>query len=544
MINGYKLKNDTLYLYLDINYEFSLFDSSNNNNLYYQIKKYINNLKDKINYKKIVLVINGVMLTSLVLNNIATLPSYNINLYKDNYNNITLVKENDIKLVSNYNSKTKISYKLNYNKVTLNIKKVKDAVGYRIYRSYDNKTYKFIGSTKSLSYTDTKLKINQTYYYKVKAYKIVKGEKVYSLNSNIVKVTPKLDKVGFKIEKVNNNTINIKINKVKNAVGYQIYRSSSKDKGYSLIKTTKSLNYQDTKLKQNKTYYYKIRPYVLVKGKKVYGSFSLGSYNIKTPIVTIYRSNGSILKIELENYLVGVVAAEMPASFDIEALKAQAVVARTYALKKIEEGVKLTDTTETQCYIDNVKMKSMWKDDYNFYYNKVKEAVSKTAGITIKYQNKYIDALYFSTSNGYTEDASNVWGNDIPYLKSVDSLWDKDVAGYQKQVTISFKDVLKKTGVKLTNESVVKVLKRNESNRVSEVLLGDKVFTGNKLRSLLGLRSSDFDIVVKKDNIVITTKGYGHGVGMSQYGAHMMALKGYNYKNIINHYYTGVSISK
>lgn len=265
--------------------------------------------------------------------------------------------------------------------------------------------------------------------------------------------------------------------------------------------------------------------------------------NIKQEkMVTIYRNSGQILKLELEEYIVGVVAAEMPASFSSEALKAQSVVARTYALRRISRGEKLTDTVSTQAYIDMDQMKTKWGADYSKYYNKIKSAVSKTQGEYITYQGNYINAVYHSTSNGYTEDAINVWNESFPYLKSVESSWDKKVSSYERTINKDFRNVLEVTGLNEVGE--IKILSRNQSGRVETIQVGDKTYSGVEFRNLLGLRSADFDIEIIDGKLEITTRGYGHGVGMSQYGANEMSKQGYSYKQIINHYYTGVQIQK
>ena len=264
---------------------------------------------------------------------------------------------------------------------------------------------------------------------------------------------------------------------------------------------------------------------------------------VKQQTVTIYRSNGSILEIELEEYIVGVVAAEMPASFSSEALKAQAVVARTYALKRVSTGQKLTDTVSTQAYIDVSQMKQKWGNDFSKYYNKIKKAVEETTGEYITYNGEYINAVYHSTSNGYTEDAKNVWQESYPYLKSVESIWDKNVSSYQRTITKDYNNLLDVTG--LSDENLeINILNRNTSGRVETIQVGNNIYTGVEFRNLLGLRSTDFDIEFVDGNIQITTRGYGHGVGMSQYGANEMSKQGYNYRQIIGHYYTGVQIQK
>ncbi len=259
--------------------------------------------------------------------------------------------------------------------------------------------------------------------------------------------------------------------------------------------------------------------------------------------VTLHRKDGSILTLAMNDYLIGVVASEMPASFPLEALKAQSVVARTYALKRIENGQQLTDTVSTQVYKDNNQLREEWQENFDIYYNKIKLAVTSTDHITIKYQGDYIDAVYHSTSNGKTEDAVHVWGNSIPYLKSVESNWDKNSSSYLRTEEKELNIILDLLGIDLQNENNIEILSRNESGRVLAVKIGNQNYSGVELRNLLGLRSTDFDIEVQDNKVIFTTRGYGHGVGMSQYGAKGMAENGYNYQQILRHYYQGISIS-
>ena len=258
--------------------------------------------------------------------------------------------------------------------------------------------------------------------------------------------------------------------------------------------------------------------------------------------VTVYRKNGSVVKLELEEYLIGVVASEMPASFNSEALKAQAIVARTYALKRISENKTLTDTVSTQVYKDNTELKDLWKNDFNKYYSKVKNAVESTKGIVLTYNGAYIDAVYHSTSNGMTEDAIYVWGNNIPYLKSVESKSDKNVSSYKREVTFTYEKLSNALNTEI-NKDTTFVLERNSSGRVTNVKVNDIEIKGTTFRSLLGLRSTDFTIELASESVIITTYGYGHGVGMSQYGANSLANMGYSYKSILSHYYQNISFT-
>lgn len=257
-------------------------------------------------------------------------------------------------------------------------------------------------------------------------------------------------------------------------------------------------------------------------------------------VITLYRSNGEILNLTINEYLIGAVAGEMPASFNIEALKAQAVVSRTYLLKRIKNNNIIIDYTMQQVYKDNNELKNMWKNDFDKYYSKIKKAVLDTDKIAIYYNGDYIDALYHSTSNGYTLNSENVWSNAIPYLKSVENKWDLNASSYLKNTNKDIAYVLSLFGIDDINK--IQIVSRDDTNHVKEIKVGDKIYKGTTFRSLLKLRSTDFDIMVNDNSVVFITRGFGHGVGMSQYGANGMANEGYNYIDILNHYYTNVSI--
>lgn len=259
-------------------------------------------------------------------------------------------------------------------------------------------------------------------------------------------------------------------------------------------------------------------------------------------MVTVYRSNGTVEQIELEEYIVGVVAAEMPASFNIEALKAQSIAARTYALKSIKEGKVLTDNEKTQSYKDNNQLLVMWGNSFDTYYNKVKKAVEATKGLVITYNGNYIEALYHSTSNGYTENAYEVFGYSYPYLTSVNSSWDINASSFLRQTNFTFDNLQKILGIDFNQDTLVEIISRTSSGRVSSIRINENYYTGIEFRNLLGLRSTDFDINIDNDKVIITTRGYGHGVGMSQYGANGMGNNGKSYVEILKHYYPGTTI--
>lgn len=260
--------------------------------------------------------------------------------------------------------------------------------------------------------------------------------------------------------------------------------------------------------------------------------------------IAVYRSNGSVINLNMTDYLIGVVSSEMPASFNLEALKAQSILARTYALKAKQTGKKLTDTVSTQSYIDIDQMKNKWGNSFNTYYNKIKNAVENTNGEYLSYNENYIEALYHSTNNGKTESSLDVFGNYYPYLVSVSSEYDKNASSYLRTISMPLDTISNKLGLSLNNDSVISIISYTDGGNIKEININGNNFSGKKVRELLGLRSADFDISISDNNANITTRGYGHGVGMSQYGANGMANAGYSYKDILSHYYPGTTLTK
>lgn len=263
----------------------------------------------------------------------------------------------------------------------------------------------------------------------------------------------------------------------------------------------------------------------------------LFSNNEKTIIVHLTDLD---LYLDLNDYVTGVVASEMPALFNEEALKAQAVAARSFATSKIENNfLELTSGISDQVYSPNFKLKEKWSDDYNKYYNKIYNCVKSTHNEVIKRDNKILRTYYFSMSNGYTENSQTVF-NDTTFT-SVKSLENENTPNYKFQKTFSSSDLNK-----LLNVSNIDIqnIERNETNHVKSITINNKTYTGIEFRKLLNLRSTDFTIEKKDNNYIITTIGYGHGVGMSQYGANQMAKEGASYKEILNHYYENSEISE
>ncbi len=273
-------------------------------------------------------------------------------------------------------------------------------------------------------------------------------------------------------------------------------------------------------------------------------------------MISVYRTQmKKVEQIPIEEYVEGVVAAEMPADFEQEALKAQAIAARTYIIRRLAEkdfsdvpaeGV-VTDTVQHQVFLDDAQRREKWGGDYEWKTRKIREAVVATTGQVITYNGKPINATFFSTSNGYTENSEEYWQQEIPYLRSVEVPWDRESPLYQQVTTLSVETFRKKLGVPLTVEASTgsawsQVLDRSTGKRIARIKVGDRVFTGREIREKLNLPSSHFSWKIENGMVIITTFGYGHGVGMSQWGANGMARDGKTVEEIISYFYRGVEI--
>lgn len=267
----------------------------------------------------------------------------------------------------------------------------------------------------------------------------------------------------------------------------------------------------------------------------------------KEVMIKVYDpSTSKIEEMELENYIVGVVAAEMPASFEIEALKAQAVAARTFATYKMEHRNLEYDViigVSDQAFNTIEQMRAKWQDQFNENYQKISSAVKETQNDIMTYQGRVIESFYFSMSNGQTENCELVFQESLPYLTSVESSWDNETL-QNYEVT---KEFTKEEFCNLLNISCEEInitdIDRTSSGRINTLKINGQLMKGTKVRTKLTLRSTDFQISIE-DTIKITTKGNGHGVGMSQYGANGMAKEGKNYQEILTHYYQNIEFSK
>jgi len=265
--------------------------------------------------------------------------------------------------------------------------------------------------------------------------------------------------------------------------------------------------------------------------------------------IRVKRSDNNIDNVPFEQYIIGVLAGEMPVSFDLEALKAQAVASRSYVMKKMaynkDNDYDVVDTVDNQVYLDTNYLKEAWKDKYTEYINKLKTAVLETKGEYLEYNNEVVEAFFFSTSAGFTENSEDIFGKKLNYLRSVDSNWDSEVSPlFNSNNYFTLNDFCNKLSINCTNKININIINTTSTGRIKKIKINDKTFEGSKVRELLNLKSTFFSISQDASNITVTTKGYGHGVGMSQYGALAMAKKGYKYDQILKYYYQDVEIKK
>ena len=283
--------------------------------------------------------------------------------------------------------------------------------------------------------------------------------------------------------------------------------------------------------------------------------FNYGDYSI---ISLLHTENGNVEELDLDTYLYGVVASEMPASFEIEALKAQAVVARTYTVYQIKNGKKhenadVCDSANCcQAWNSKENRYSRWeKEKQNEYWNKILKAVNETKGKIIFYNGQPINALFHSNSGGKTELSINVWGGDFPYFQTVKTSGEDIYTSYNSEIEVSKDELIK---IMLENYSdfeinfeendCIKIIEYTSGDRVQKIKIGNIEISGVDARKKFGLKSAKFNFEILENSIKFKVVGYGHGVGLSQCGSDSLAKQGKNYQEIIKYYYKDVEISE
>lgn len=269
--------------------------------------------------------------------------------------------------------------------------------------------------------------------------------------------------------------------------------------------------------------------------------------------IRVLMSNGVIKNLGLEDYILGVVAAEMPAEFELEALKAQAIAARTYAVKRLGQRTSSNNrydvdtTVHTQAWLSDAQMRDKWGWlNYWRYRCKLNKAVSETRGKVLVADGEYIDAFYHSSSGRkLTERSEEVWSSPRSYLQNVSS-GEENQQRYIKSYSFTSKELIKKLGLKEFSRPLttgdIQILSKTTAGRAKSVRLLGKVYQATQLRTLLGLSSTDIEWVVQPDRLTITTYGNGHAVGMSQWGANDLAKNKINAQDILAHYYPGTKL--
>lgn len=284
--------------------------------------------------------------------------------------------------------------------------------------------------------------------------------------------------------------------------------------------------------------------------------------NSKETILMLDTSTGDVLSLSMKDYIIGAVTAEMPASFEKEALKAQAVAVHTYAVRQQQAesqkpspelcGAALSnDSDHYQAYFTKSQAMEFYGTGYENAYEKISSAVEEVLPYIITYDDKPILAAFCSMSSGQTESAANVWGQEVPYLIPADSSGDKSAPNYiwekefsKKELKSLLESAFSEGDFSSSKEDFIKIEKCSESGTVLSATVGGLKVSGQDIRNALSLRSASFEAEWNGDTCTITTKGYGHGVGMSQYGANAMAKSGADWKEILMHYYTDAKICK
>ena len=282
--------------------------------------------------------------------------------------------------------------------------------------------------------------------------------------------------------------------------------------------------------------------------------YDYGKYN---KIKLLHSKTGEIEEVDLDTYLLGVVSSEMPASFEEEALKAQALVARTYTIYKIVNGSKhenadICDNSKCcQAWISKTERFEKWNEkDRETNWAKIENAVNSTKGKIVTYEGKPINAFFHSNSGGITDTATAAWGGiNYPYLQAVETSGENEYSQYKSELLLTKEEFISKIKenhndfkIDFNKENQIEILEYTDGDRVKKIKIGNLELSGVEIRNIFGLKSAKFEVILEEKNIRFNVVGYGHGVGMSQTGADSMAKQGKNYEEIIKHYYINVEI--
>lgn len=280
-----------------------------------------------------------------------------------------------------------------------------------------------------------------------------------------------------------------------------------------------------------------------------------------TDTIKVYiTKEDKVVEVPIEEYVKSVVSGEMPAGFEVEALKAQSVAARTYVAAKrgrpcdIAKGGDVCDTTHCQVYIGKEERITKWEDKGQEYWDKISKAVDETKGKVLAYNKELVQyPQFFSTSSGMTENSKDVFSSDLPYLVSTESTGEEEVAPrFNGELKLDINKFVETINTKFQDSKLtvnnlseqINIISRSDAGGVKEIKVGGATVRGLDFRLAIGLNSTNFQYTIINDDIIFATKGYGHGVGMSQWGANVMAKNGSDYSSILKHYYTGTELEE
>ena len=279
------------------------------------------------------------------------------------------------------------------------------------------------------------------------------------------------------------------------------------------------------------------------------------NYDLINKVKVLHKDTGVIEEKKIDEYVVNVVAAEMPVDFELEALKAQAIVARTYTIYKVTKDKKhneadiCTDSNCCQAWISKEDRFEKWEESKVEKWNKLISAVNETKGKYITYNGEIINAFFHSNSSGKTEKPEDVWGGSLPYLDVVETSGEENYTSYKSEVIVSkkyfvnvLKDKFDSFEIDFKSNDCIKIIDYTDSGRIKKIRIGNIVFSGTDIRKYFSLKSTNFSVEISGNDIIFNVLGYGHGVGLSQTGSDALAKNGFTADEIIKHFYKNIEI--